>query len=127
MQKSPWLLPWASLVLIAGSLDAEAFGAKFSWSGIPDCSNTSPAFSLNDVPAGTAKLRFQMIDLDKPSFKHGGSTIKYSGTTIARGAVSYIGPCPPPGEKHRYRWSVEALDAGDKVLGTTSVVATFPP
>jgi phosphatidylethanolamine-binding protein (PEBP) family uncharacterized protein len=68
-----------------------------------------------------------MTDLDVPSFKHGGSTVKYSGATVARGAIAYTGPCPPRGEKHRYQWTVEALDAGDKVLGSASAMAVFPP
>jgi phosphatidylethanolamine-binding protein (PEBP) family uncharacterized protein len=96
-------------------------------SGIPACSNTSPAFQLSSVPAGTAKLRFEMTDLDKLSFKHGGSTVGYSGGTVARGAISYTGPCPPGGQKHRYKWTIEALDANGKVLGSTSATAAFPP
>ena len=70
-----------SLVNVAPSW---AFNAKFSWSGIPPCGSVSPAFELSGVPAGTAKLRFQMRDLDKPDFPHGGSTVDYKGGTVAR-------------------------------------------
>ncbi|HME29578.1 MAG TPA: YbhB/YbcL family Raf kinase inhibitor-like protein [Pseudolabrys sp.] len=88
---------------------------------------TPPAFELGDVPSGTKRLRFNMTDLNVPTFRHSGSTISYIGNAVSRGAVDYIGPCPPRGERHNYRWTVEALDAADKVLGKGSAEATFPP
>ena len=106
---------------------ALGFSAKFSWSGIKACEKVSPAFSLSDVPAGTKRLRFEMKDLDVPSFHHGGATIAYQGQAVKAGAIRYIGPCPPRGKHHRYRWTVEALDADGKPLGTATATATFPP
>jgi phosphatidylethanolamine-binding protein (PEBP) family uncharacterized protein len=117
-----------SALAIAMTTPGHAFGASFSWNKIAGCARVSPAFRLSDVPDGTASLSFMMVDLDVPSFHHGGSTVPYSGKSrVKRGAITYIGPCPPPGEKHRYRWAIEALDAQRKVLATTTATQMFPP
>jgi len=115
------------LLTLAMSAPAAAFTASFSWAGIPACQSVSPAFVLRDVPAGTKRLRFMMTDLDVPSFHHGGSTVPYAGGAVPRGAIRYTGPCPPAGQRHRYRWTVEALDAAGKVLAITTATAPFPP
>lgn len=103
-------------------------GVSFSWSGTESCSSTSPAFQVAGVPAGTAKLVFEMTDLDVPTFNHGGGTVAYSGQAeIPAGAFSYTGPCPPSGS-HDYRFDVSALSAsGDTVLGRGSATRPFPP
>lgn len=106
---------------------ADALSARFSWVGIPPCASISPAFELGNVPAGTKRLNFTMTDLNVPAFHHGGSTITYKADAVRRGAIRYTGPCPPRGEHHNYRWTVEALDAAGKVLGTGSAEAIFPP
>ena len=98
----------------------------FSWAGIPACGSISPAFALGNVPAGTKSLSFMMIDLNVPTFHHGGSTIPYTANAVRQGAISYTGPCPPSGQSHLYRWTVQALDAGGKVLGSGSAEAKFP-
>jgi len=100
---------------------------RFSWVGIPACASTSPPFQLGNVPAGTKFLSFMMTDLNAPSFHHGGSTIPYSGNYVRQGAIAYTGPCPPGGQRHNYRWSLQALDAAGKVLTKASAEATFPP
>ncbi len=100
---------------------------RFSWVGIPACASISPAFELGGVPAGTKRLSFTMTDLNVPTFHHGGSTIAYVGDTVSRGAISYTGPCPPRGEHHNYRWTVQALDAAGNVLRAGSAEAMFPP
>ena len=61
-----------------------------------------------------------MRDYNAPNFNHGGSTVAYSGARVAAGAVSYIGPCPPPNETHRYIWTIDALDASGSVLASNS-------
>jgi Phosphatidylethanolamine-binding protein len=105
----------------------DALSVRFTWVGIPACASTSPAFELGGVPAGTKSLSFTMTDLNVPTFHHGGSTIAYTGDAVSRGAISYTGPCPPSGEHDNYRWTVQALDAAGKVLGTGSADAMFPP
>jgi len=115
------------LTLASMPARAEVFSVRFSWAGIPACEEISPAFELAGVPAGTKRLSFNMTDLEVPTFHHGGSAIAYDGDTVKRGAIRYVGPCPPGGQHHRYRWTVQALDASGKVLGTASATATFPP
>ncbi len=105
----------------------DAMSVRFTWVGIPACASISPAFELGGVPAGTKSLSFTMTDLNVPTFHHGGSTIAYAGDAVSQGAISYTGPCPPSGEHHNYRWTVQALDAAGKVLDTGSADAMFPP
>lgn len=119
-----------ALTLLAAAMvampeQASAFSASFSWSGIAACGTTSPAFRISGAPAGTKQLRFRMVDLNAPDYPHGGSTVAYSGGTVGRGAISYTGPCPPAGSKHTYRWTIEALDDGGKVLGTAAASGVF--
>jgi len=99
---------------------------RFSWAGIPACASISPPFELRVVPIDTKQLRFTMTDLNVPTFNHGGSTIAYNGSTVGRGAIRYTGPCPPRGERHNYRWAVEALDTAGQVLAKGSATAVFP-
>jgi len=117
----------ALFAMAALTAPAEALTVRFSWVGIPACATISPAFELGQVPAGTKKLQFGMTDLNVPAFPHGGSAIPYDGDAVKRGAIRFIGPCPPRGERHNYRWTVEALDGADKVLGRGSAEAMFPP
>ena len=122
------LLSLVALTTFGLQARAESFNVAFSWADIPACQTVSPAFILHEVPPGTKRLRFVMRDEQVPSFKHGGSTIPYRGSdAIPRGAIRYIGPCPPKGERHRYQWTIEALDNLDKVLGQASTAAIFPP
>jgi phosphatidylethanolamine-binding protein (PEBP) family uncharacterized protein len=107
--------------------DRPSLSLHFSWAGIPACSSISPAFELGGVPADATSLSFMMTDLDMPTFHHGGSTVAYAGNVVSRGAVNYTGPCPPHGERHNYRWTVQALDASGKVLGKGTAVEMFPP
>ena len=109
---------------------AHAFKASFSWKDISACTGigTSPAFRLSEVPKGTASLAFRMDDLDAPGFEHGGSTVHYDGhDEVPQGAITFIGPCPPPGKRHRYRWTVQALGVHGTVLAKTSTTQAFPP
>jgi phosphatidylethanolamine-binding protein (PEBP) family uncharacterized protein len=105
----------------------QSISLHFSWAGIPACNSISPAFELGGVPADTTHLRFMMTDLNVPTFHHGGSTIAYAGDAVSRGAIAYTGPCPPRGERHKYRWTVQALDETGRVLAKGSAAALFPP
>ncbi len=116
-------------VLAAGTMfslstfDAFAFSASFTW-----CSG-SPRFALSDVPSGTAKLNFQMTDLNKPSFHHGGGTVDYRGQSeVPCGAFAkgFTGPSPPPGEVHTYEFTVTALGGNGAPLATTTTRRKFP-
>jgi hypothetical protein len=106
---------------------ADTLSVRFSWAGISACAAISPAFELGGVPVGTKRLRFIMTDLYALTFHHGGSTVTYDGDSVSKGAIRYTGPCPPRGERHNYRWTVFALDSADRVLGSASAEAMFPP
>ncbi len=116
------------VLALAALIPQEAFAMKasFSWAGIPACDSISPAFMIADAPSGTKSLRFMMHDKDKPTFHHGGSTVAYSGGGVPQGAITYTGPCPPPGEVHQYLWTIEALDAAGHVLAKTTAEREFP-
>lgn len=128
--RSAWRRAAAVLACVAAAClaasAAQAMSGSFSWHGIAPCVHISPPFVLKDVPAGTTRLRFIMHDKDAPHFHHGGSTIVYAGRQIPEGAISYIGPCPPAGQKHHYVWTIEALDSSGHVLTKTSAAAVFP-
>jgi phosphatidylethanolamine-binding protein (PEBP) family uncharacterized protein len=116
----------AGLIAISSS-PAAAMSIEYSWKGYPACSISSPGFTLSEVPRGTVKLVFRMVDRDMPAYPHGGATIAYEGKdTIRPGAFSYTGPCPPPGKQHRYEWTVQAVDADGKVLDSASSRQKFP-
>jgi phosphatidylethanolamine-binding protein (PEBP) family uncharacterized protein len=101
---------------------------KFSWSGYQACSTRSPAFTVSEVPANTARLGFNMIDQNAPDYPHGGGTIAYRGQgKIPAGAFSYKGPCPPSGQQHLYEWTVQALDGSGKAIGSATTAEPFPP
>ncbi len=105
---------------------ASAFSARFSWKGHPACSSVSPAFSISGAPPGTAALAFVLHDRDAPDFQHGGSTVPYTGKgVVSRGAIAYVGPCPPSGLTHRYVWTIEALDGQGTTLGSTRAAGSF--
>lgn len=120
--------------LLAGTLiatlaagEAQALSASFSWAGITPCGTTSPAFSIRGTPAATRALRFTMSDLDAPSYNHGGGIVAYDGDgNVPRGAVNYIGPCPPTGQVHRYVWVIEALDGKGAVIDRAQVQSKYP-
>jgi phosphatidylethanolamine-binding protein (PEBP) family uncharacterized protein len=117
--------------VIAADFTPDAVAAMtlgFSWAGVSRCTTSPPAFVLTDVPAGTRRLAFNMVDLDLRSFRHGGGTMPYRGDNeVAAGSFSYRGPCPPPGQQHNYRWTVRALDVGGRTLATASATELFPP
>ncbi len=99
-----------------------------------DGSNTSPALHWNGPPAGTAGFALIVDDPDAPggTFTHwtvAGIPATAQGLPAAvpragrlndppgavQGAgdfqrIGYGGPCPPPGETHRYFFRLYALD-----------------
>jgi phosphatidylethanolamine-binding protein (PEBP) family uncharacterized protein len=125
------LLALSALLAVPLMASAQGnFAVVPTWDGITRCSgqpitSPSPALSLSGVPAGTATLDLRMVDLDAPSFRHGGGKVRYSGQPrIAPGAFQFIGPCPP--QTHRYEWTVTAEDAAGRPIGTARAVKTYP-
>jgi len=128
-RKLPCIAAVAGLAALVSLPSASlAMSVKFSWAGYQACSAGSPAFNVSDVPTGTARLAFKMVDKNVPSYPHGGGTIAYDGgREIPAGAFSFKGPCPPSGQQHTYEWTIRALDRGGKILGSASATAKFPP
>jgi len=105
-----------------------SLNVSWDWTQSDRCTRQSPAFTITNVPDGTKTLDFKMVDLNVPSFNHGGGTVAYSGaSSIPAGAFSYLGPCPPTGP-HQYEFTVTAINAaGDTALGRGKAVRAFPP
>jgi len=97
----------------------------FEWGPTAKCFDPkSPPIALSGVPAGTKTLAFNMVDLDAPSFRHGGGTVVFGGQkNLPYGAFSYRGPCPP--RPHMYEISVKALDGGGKAPRHGKSTKTF--
>lgn len=109
-----------------GGTALPGLGVDFAWTSADRGATRSPAFTVTNVPAGTATLEFEMVDLDVPTYNHGGGTVAYAGSPeIPAGAFSYRGPNPPSGS-HRYRWTVEALDASGTTLARGTATQSFP-
>jgi phosphatidylethanolamine-binding protein (PEBP) family uncharacterized protein len=67
-----------------------------------------------------------MVDLDVPTYPHGGGKVRYSGgAAIQAGAFRYQSPCPPGG-RHTYQWTATALDASGKSLATARAQKSYP-
>lgn len=94
----------------------------FTWLGTTLCAPrpNSPEFQVDNVPAGTAKLRFALVG---PSGRElGGADVQLPARgAVPRGAVSYRSPCVGG----IYTWTVEALDAEGKRLASTSLARPF--
>jgi Raf kinase inhibitor-like YbhB/YbcL family protein len=91
--------------------------------------NVSPPLRWSHLPAGAREVALEMIDLDAPggAFVHWvlagvspSTTSIATGRSVPPGAVAglnsfgkagYGGPCPPPGQRHRYVITLYALSA----------------
>lgn len=119
-----WILFVAGLV--AASPAAAGMSASFEWGPTKKCFDTnSPPFKVSGVPKGTVKLGFKMTDLDAPQYRHGGGKVEFTGKSqIPYGAFRYKGPCPPT--RHKYRFTITALDEKGKEIGKTTATRSFP-
>lgn len=121
----------SSALLLAAS-PSYAFSISFKWGDLKLCTSgkpnkvRNPNFKLQNVPDGTTKIKFKMVDQAVPRFNHGGGSVKYRGEkNIAPGAFKYKSPCPPNG-KHRYEWTATAIGKGGKKLGTAKSSKLYP-
>lgn len=119
-----------SMALATTALAQAAFTVVPTWEGITACSgrpvnSPSPKFVVSNVPAGTVEFELKMVDLDAPTFSHGGGKVAYSGKAeLSSGAFKFVGPCPPA--THRYEWTIVARDSAGKRLGTASATIRYP-
>ena len=112
--------------------EAHSFSFSFQWGDIKLCTSgrpgrvANPIFSMRNVPEGTARIDFNMTDLDVPSYRHGGGRVRYRGAnTIEPGAFRYKSPCPPSG-RHTYEWTAVARDQRGKELATATARRQYP-
>ena len=120
----------------AFSLVSEAFGNDETIPALYTCDgdNVSPALAWSGVPEGTQSFALIMDDPDAPggTFTHwvlfnlpGDATDLPEGVEAVpmpaqglagsqgsndAGGIGYTGPCPPPGDPHRYEFTMYALD-----------------
>ncbi len=124
---------FASAILAMTARPAAAFEFSFDWGDIPLCTSgipnemPNPIFRLSNVPHGTRYIRFELKDLDVPSYNHGGGIVPYEGQeVIAPGAFFYKSPCPP-NEIHTYEWTAAALTSRNGgVLAIARATAEYP-
>ena len=104
-----------------------------------DGSNTSPPLHWTMPPAGTESLALRVVDLDtKPHFVHwsvsgipAATRALGAGTHLGKaaqntfGQAGYGGPCPPPGQTHRYVFTLQARDAAGKPLAQAKLLVTY--
>lgn len=124
-------LALAGMLGAATSAQAGEFSFSFEWGDIPLCTTgrpnivPNPAFSITGLPRGTTEVAFQLVDLDVPTYPHGGGTVAVAGDgVIAPGAFTYKSPCPP-GAVHTYEWRATARGGG-KVLGKARARRDYP-
>ncbi len=103
-----------AVTLAMTAFAADAFEISFDWKGLKLCTSgnpnrvENPRFTLKDVPSGTRYIRFKLVDLDVPSYNHGGGVVPYTGQQVIEpGAFKYKSPCPPGG-RHTYEWRATA-------------------
>lgn len=114
---------------------AAAFAIAFEWGDIPLCTSgtpnlvDNPRFTLQNVPAGTKFIAFKLVDLNVPSYQHGGGTVAYAGQEVIEpGAFKYESPCPPSGS-HTYEWTARARKSSGSfgaALATARASASYP-
>ncbi|HHG91274.1 MAG TPA: phospholipid-binding protein [Devosia sp.] len=109
-----------------------AFGLSFEWGDLRLCTSgnpnrvKNPPFVLEGVPAGTSKIQFKLVDLDVPSYNHGGGVVPWDGQeTIEPGAFRYKSPCPPNGP-HTYQWTAIAINDTGEALAVAKARRQYP-
>jgi phosphatidylethanolamine-binding protein (PEBP) family uncharacterized protein len=118
-----WITTMVGSFLSVTTAFAADFDIKFSWCG------STPEFTLSNVPKGTTKLDLRMVDLDVPSYNHGGAVLEFKGQKkIDCGAfISQIWyPPDPPSGSHPYKWTVSAKDKDGKELASATAERKFP-
>jgi hypothetical protein len=114
---------WLFLCVSACLSGARAFSIQ-----VARC-QASPAFTLSDVPSGTATLRIAMVDLNNPNTRW-QADIPYSGDDmIACGALTswhsqYAGSARR--SPHLYRWDIQAFSETGEPLGLATAQNKSP-
>lgn len=101
----------------------------FAWGEIAACTHKSPEIQITGIPENTAELDVRLKNLDVPAWNHGGGRMPYTGSDRIPANVldlGYNGPCPMPGERNKYEFSVMALDADGNIIGFGKASQVFP-
>ena len=103
---------------------AEEFSLSFDWGDLKLCTTgnpnivTNPTFTLNNVPDGTAWIKFKLVDKNVPQYNHGGGWVEYTGQSVIEpGVFTYKSPCPTNG-RHKYEWTATAKSKKSSFGGT---------
>lgn len=121
------LLTLTGCKTIPVAADASKLDVQVKWTEKSGCSRVSPPITLKGLPASTKFIEVRMVDLDLPTFNHGGGDIDYIGQTIiAEGSLKFFnGPCPP--NPHNYKFTVNAINADKSaVVGVGEVNKRYP-
>jgi Raf kinase inhibitor-like YbhB/YbcL family protein len=104
-----------------------------------DGPDVSPPLRWTMPPLGTRSLVLRLVDLDSHPrpFLHWYLTLARRLRSLPADAhvgwvhgndfsrAGYTGPCPPPGERHRYRFQLVAFGAHERVLARATLVAPY--
>ncbi len=102
---------------------AVAFGMR-NYCGL----GTSPAIAVTDPPAGTARYRVRMVNMEVMFPSAYETTVDSSGAAIPEGAMAdYPGPCPGEFQRPRYRFTVTAIDGAGRALASADYVQLVVP
>lgn len=85
---------------------------KFTWSGTPENTKSFAITAYDpDAPTGSGWWHWITINIPADTTKI-GKEIPFEATEIANdfGSKGYGGACPPPGEMHRYIFTLHALN-----------------
>jgi phosphatidylethanolamine-binding protein (PEBP) family uncharacterized protein len=110
--------------------EAAEMGVDFSWTGIQACSHESPEIRVSNIPEGAAELQVKLKNISLPEWNQGGGKVKHDGSgIIPAGAlrIGYNGPCPPPGRRQKYEFSVMAVNLQGVIIGFGKARRSFPP
>lgn len=101
----------------------------FSWGDIAACTHESPEIQVAGIPDNTVELDVRLKNITVPAWNHGGGRIPYDGTDRIPANMldlGYNGPCPMPGERNKYEFSVMALDGEGAIIGFGKAAQIFP-
>lgn len=94
----------------------------FTWIGMALCAASpgSPEFQVENMPAGTTRLRFMLTSPQGREIAAAEVPAPVRGM-VPRGAVPFHSPC----DGGMYTWTVEAMDATGKFLASAKLTRPF--
>ena len=110
--------------------NAAKMSVAFNWEGIQACTHESPAIRVDGIPEGTVELRVRLKNINVPEWNQGGGNVEHDGSGIIPPRaldIGYNGPCPPPGQRYKYEFSVMAVNTDGVIIGFGKAVQPFPP